>query len=268
MTINNEMAPGRFDLAMVTDLADGSQLKAARRVILTPTEAIFPEDMTRENSAAFLQCLQRIELRAQIYRADALKFVQRKFGVEALNEIVGQLELDFYDTEEASLVALIEPEHRHVQLSAKHYIAAGSLMSAGTLAADRVASWMTVSVEEQLTPEELKESILAGRVVKHTRSPGAGGTTNRTAFLSIHAIGALFTRWLKQMESRGFPMDKIALEQKREIFEELRPIGEVWERLRAELFDSVGLQCRAGTGPTENVPQGTAPATEIRTQRL
>jgi hypothetical protein len=225
---------GRFDLALVTDLKDGSQIKPSRRVILTAIQAIFPENMTQAQWSQNLLALKGIEQRVKIYQADGLRFGKRKFGDAAIEEIVVQLEMELEDMEEIAMLAQIPPELRHEKLTARHYIVAGYLLTGGQITAETAATWMRVAVEEQLTPDQLKESILAGHVIKSSAAL-IGSGSNRFAFLPIHSIGTSFIRWEKQMELRGFPWERIPIDAKRQIFAELKPIGEAYLRLKQEL---------------------------------
>lgn len=190
-------------------------------VTLTETGMIIPEDMTYDEWYNGLKSFKWMQTKLALGFADYLSFGRRKFGHEVVHGMIAQLEFDLPTVTIADIVSNVPSELRLPNLSAEHYAV---LVKAG-LKAQLREKWAKIASEQELTPTQLRVSIIAGEVVSSTvaRQQVHGIT-------SIHGIRMEFDIWMKRVGGlEGIKgMDP---EAQHEIAGEIETIVALWEAL-------------------------------------
>lgn len=221
---------GIVEMALATNLSEGATLRACRRVQHSETGATFNENMTQDQWTEYGSFLRRTKAMWHFFHADWLRFGRGKFGTDVVEATLNQLQFDFSDMERSSAIALLPEGSRLPGLTTAHHYVLGVAVDHEVIGADGVDKWLKLALEHNLSPAELKESIAAGKIVRHEHESGS----NRDGYLPIHGLGTMFERWRKTTSER-VPLEKIPVEQKREILEEIRPIMEFGQKLVAEI---------------------------------
>lgn len=217
-----------FEIAVVGKLAPGSKLRDCRRVTHSRLGADFDRNCDKEQWQEYGRALKGLNDLGDLYRADWLKFGRKKFGPEVVKECADQLQFDYSSLDRSTAIALFPREKRRESLKVEHYAAFGNSLHNEEIKEEDIDRWILLIEEENLSPAELIRSLAAGRVVRIQSQLPQGGIA------TIQAVNSTFSRWLKTVETNS-PIEKMDASTKAEIFEELKPIGEFFERLKAEL---------------------------------
>lgn len=151
-----------------------------------------------------------------------LAFGQR-FGKEAVEGALAQLEFDMPDVKQALDINTVPPEMRHDNLSAEHYLV---IARADDLPKKGKLKWAKIASEQNLSPVQLKASIAAGEVVDV-----AAARQQRHGIISIHGIRQEVDIWLNRVGGiEGIlKMDK---PHQDEILELIEPIANLYSQIK------------------------------------
>ena len=231
MKKGKETALAVMNMALATGLSAGAKLRNGRRISYTTLGAEFDPNMTEEQWVEFGRLLKLFRDAGNFYTADWMAFGHRRFGQQKVDEALSQLQFDMGDVTKAMTTGLLPAADRVDGLTTEHHYVVGIFMEKNSLTETEAAEWLKIAKREKLTAMELQKSIEAGAVVRVQKSEGH---TNRDGFFTIHGINTLFSRWKKNVEKKA-PIDDMPIEQKRQIYEEIKPIGEMFLRLQKEV---------------------------------
>lgn len=226
---------------MTAGLATGGKLRESQRVVHTPTAAIFPIGMSVARYSEYGLFLKTADDSLAYWRSSWLKALNREYPGEVAEQVVKQLDFSFEELDSATLLAFVPDDAKTALLTVQHHTIIGAALEQGKMSAEKrtgpaldeagARQWLGVAAAEELTASELRDSIAMGKVVKNLV---AAASSNRGGMMSVQNIRTMFTRWQTNME-RKTPIDQMALPLQEQIYEEIKPIGELFEKLKAKL---------------------------------
>jgi len=183
------------------------------------------EDLTleefKEGLRSFKVMRQRLDSMMEIGQSDYIAWGKLKFGKDAVNASLAQLEFDMPTVNRALDIQNIPTELRQPNLEADHYVV---LARAGLKKAKQVY-WSKLASQLNLSPSQLKLSIVKGEVTS------AGESKKLThGILSIHGVRHELDIWLSRVGGAE-GIKKLEPAVQNEIVENLRPFAELYREL-------------------------------------
>jgi hypothetical protein len=166
------------------------ELSLAPGIRLTPRSVEFPESLPFEQWAECGRFLKHCGDALDFWKADWINFGRKTYGVERVAEAIVQVELDLGDLKHADVLnRLIE---RRYELTPEHHF----VLAKAKLDDIAQQNWMDLSVQNDLSPRELQESVRAGSVVK--LPPAQGGRAG--GFASFEGLASLWKILRRQID--------------------------------------------------------------------
>lgn len=205
-----------------------SQVWIGDLIELTETGLIFKRKLTLEEHKQVFSFLRTISSAQEFYLGDWIAECKGDYGEDSCNEIMAQAEFDFVRAMRAEKLAKIPRRLRNPRLTAAHHAAAlPKLDKQGEF-----AMLLDTAEKEDLTPNELKRSIRAGRIV--TDEEIAKKCPSRVGFRTYHAVRFNFDMWLKSCD-----VEKWTKQDWKDFLYFFKPIDDLLARARAEIQASV-----------------------------
>ncbi len=225
-------------LAITGGLAVGGKLRENRMLDFTPLGLNFRGEMSREQFVDLFAMLRRVKCLYHVMLADAVQESIARYGTEFTSQTLEQIEFEIPDVVRANTIALAPTSGRKVGLSSEHYFVIGRARAAGKIATEAAAlNWMEVADREKLSPQELDDSIEAGKIVRS--DPGA--TKRNSGIATIEGVVFLAEQWKRKVDPDV--IRKWEPERKRKLLVELQAldwIAELRRELEAELIPTNG----------------------------
>jgi hypothetical protein len=158
----------------------------------------FPLQMARDGWIEYGRFLSRAKDGLTFWRASWLDFGRVNFGDEFVRESIAQLEFEFSEVRKSQLLNSLPV--RDPELSAEHHF----VLAKAHLDDTALNMWVELKKRNDLTANELQESIKLGRVTKADNQPdpkswGSGFATvqgiARQWELLMKQIGDLWEEW-------------------------------------------------------------------------
>lgn len=174
------------------------------------------DDVSFEQWTEVLRFIKDTRKKASIYIADCIAFGIKKWGRKKVDEALEQLELEATLVKTAFAISTIPLDLRFDNLVGEHYV---ELAKSGIPKAQKVR-WARIASEQQLTPSQLRFSIIEGEVVDR-----AAARAMQTGVLTIQGVRQSFDVWARRVGGiEG--VKAMELDHKMEIMEELDAICE------------------------------------------
>jgi hypothetical protein len=226
----NKLSP--ISLAIVGGLAPGGKLRENRMVEVTPLGLIFRGEMSKDQFFELFALLKRVKDTYHVMLADAVKEAHSRHGAEFTSGALEQLEFEIPDVVRANTIGLAPAHGRNIELTNEHYFVIGKAIAAKKLDDTEAAGWLATAAAEKLTPQELEDSIAAGKVVRIE-----GGTNRRTSGIAtIEGIVFQAEQWKRKVDPEV--IQTWEPERKRKLLTELQALEWLHElrlRIAAEL---------------------------------
>ena len=219
---SNAMPCDKMNANCNSTIASDRQLNVPAGLVIFGKESLkFTRQPTWEEWQYVMEYLSYCRKTSLRWIADARHEGRTKFGDEAVAQFEEQLELDLRDRKAAE--ALETMAVRKAGLSDELH----SLIARRVHDAEKQIEWLETAERENLSPRELASSISANRVVRTSEQESRSG-----GIATIEGVRGLFDLWVRPIGDKWktWPADKQA-----RLFEEIRPIGEIWDWLREHL---------------------------------
>lgn len=215
---------------MTQTSVDLSVVAGSESGAFTPTDTgmTFADDLSKEQWREILKTLKLAESKSRIWLADCIEFGRKRWGAEAVELELAQLEFDLPMVRSALTITEIPITIRYPNLDSEHYIELSKVRDKKAQ-----AKWAKIASEQSLTPAQLRFSIAAGEVVDTDHSRQL-----KTGVVTIQGIRQSFDLWFKRVGGADGVL-KMDQEHQEEILEELDTIVEFALYLRKEVEDGV-----------------------------
>lgn len=220
------------DLAVMTDQPNKAGVGLGRRIRFGHLGLEFLGEMTADQWCDALSLFRTIKDAWDYFLADLLTYGRKKFGDEFVSTKVQQLEFDLADITRATCIGEVPREARRQALTAEHHYVVALKIPESEREADR-ARWLELAEQHSLTPTDLRRSIEAGQVLTSEERQTSGGTGSGNIY-TVHGLRFFWERW--QRKTGGTKaIEKLSLEERKRVYEELKPIHDFAEQLRVSL---------------------------------
>lgn len=189
-------------------------------ITLTKAGLTVREDMTYEEWREGLGGLKWMSDHIKLAKADYIAWGKIKFGDELVNTALIQLEFSLPEMKQVLNINAVPMELRHDNLNADHYIVLGQ----AKLNKRETKRWADLASVQQLSPADLKKSIVAGEV-------RTGATPRDTqGIITVNGIRVEFEAWLAKVKGvEGIlAMEKAAIT---DILKELQPMATLYQQI-------------------------------------
>jgi hypothetical protein len=203
-------------------------------VSLLDTKIQLSEDTTFEQWREGLKIINWFDKKLAIGLASYIDWGNIQFGTAKVNEALEQLQFEATLVKTAVAVTSIPTELRFPNLEGGHYVE----LAKADLTKPKGIHWARIASEQNLTPSQLRFSIIEGAVVDKsaTRALESGVVT-------IHGIRQQFDVWFKRVgEMDG--ISKMDTDNKQDILEELDGIANVWAELKEHLEEAEPIEMK------------------------
>ena len=161
------------------------------RAEFTRTGAIIPADATGAEIMAHAAAATMAMRASTLWAADVCNAMETarqdgKLADEDCADILAQMEFGYAETTRMMTIASVPHEIRSIRLTPAHYQIIGRLC----LAFDEQIKWVQIAVASELTPSELRVSIMAGEVKKTTNARGKSTETATMVMLHLRRFKA------------------------------------------------------------------------------
>lgn len=209
-----------------------TQLAVELSVVLGPESGLFTptdtglklsDDISFDQWREVLKFLKMSKSKATLWLSDVIAFGKAKWGLDAVEKELGQLEFDMPTVRAAIAIDTVPRELRYPNLNSEHYIELSKAPDK-----KRQIKWARIASEEGLTPSQLKFSIIENEVVGSSASRQL-----KSGLVTIQGIRQSFDVWLRRVG--GFEgVSKMESDHQEEILTELEEIIDFALQLRAE----------------------------------
>ena len=203
-----------LNFAVTTGLEAGGKLRANRMFAVTETGLKFSGELSFNQFKEVGGFLRRCKDKYHLMLADWVGYGAGKFGKEAVEGLLVQMEFDHADAARALAIGSLDLFCRHPDLRSEHY---WELCQANLSVIDQI-KWSAAAVEFCLTPAQLRLSIRAGKVLKGGEIDDRNG--RRSGLANLPGIRGLFDSWWKPLRDRD-PVSDWDQDRKRAVLEEL-----------------------------------------------
>jgi len=163
--------------------------------------------------------------------ADITAYGRTKFGDEAVNDALEQLEFDLQDATKAEVISLVNLDQRtRYNLTSEHAYILGSKLDSP----EEREKWAQTVLKEKLTAYELKKSIETGEVTRKSDLDESSGRSD--GIPSIQSVRFHWEKWERQFKDRNAIL-KLAVPERRKILDMLHPIIELAALVEKSLAD-------------------------------
>ncbi len=212
----------RIELAIVKGATSGV-------AALTDTHLILADDTTYEQWFEGLKAIKWYKDKLAIGFADYLAWGRNKFGPEKVDVAIEQLEFELSYVKAADLINMMPEEMRYSNLTGDHYVE----LAKSDLPAKKKLQWARVASEQDLSPSQLKLSMIEGEVVDR-----AVARQLNSGIITVQGIRGEFDMWVRRV---GGLEGILAMEHasRLEILGELQPIVELAQGLRETVEEPI-----------------------------
>lgn len=183
-------------------------------------------DLTEEETRDALYGFQGVRREFGSFYSGFVRWARDKHGDFFVDEIFGQMQLPLNDAKQYDAIARVPWQARNAAFSDEHYYVVGK----ADLKDPEREKWLEIAHDEDLSPLELKRSIEEGKVVHQEETPAGKGSGS--GIVTIYAVRMIYMQWARKCAS---PVLAGELKEQTAILEELRPILEFADKLRAAI---------------------------------
>jgi hypothetical protein len=155
----------------------------------TKTALILPEGLSTREWEEIGRFLRGANDSLVTWEADWLRYGRANYDETTVNNALTQLEFPLHALERFQLVAEVEPQHRHKELSEEHYLVVAKRCETEK----QRESWLNTAAIEGLSPRELQASIRAKEVVRIDMDK------RRVSMPSPYAARSEYFAWRKEL---------------------------------------------------------------------
>jgi hypothetical protein len=197
---------------------------AGKAFSITETGIKIREDLTFEEWRNGLKAFRWAQINLNVALADYLKFGEIKFGAERASEAVTQLEFPLADITKAVYIGSVPEGIRKHKLSPEHLV----VLAKSGVKPREMERWAKTTVEHNLSPIQLKESIKLGEVVSDSVAK-----KNTHGIITIHGIRMEAEIWLRRLGGVN-GLKALGPEEKGEIAREVSLFLEIHDAVTKE----------------------------------
>jgi hypothetical protein len=149
------------------------------------------QDMTLEQVRELLLAFKNMDSVCALNLSDLLAYGHKTFGAEQMELLLEEVSFDYSVARKAISLMDIPAGLRHVKLNKEHYFVVSALTYV------EQAKWLKLTIEEDLTPLELKRSIEAGLLLRKGDISDLSGSNSGIS--TYQAVITGFERWCKKV---------------------------------------------------------------------
>lgn len=185
-------------------------------------EITIPDDLTREQWFSGLRLLKRTQEKYKEILAAYIGYGQAKFGKDAVDDSLHQLEFDWPTVQQAMDINTIPLTIRQPSLNGDHYI----VLARSELKNEKErGKWARIANDQNLTPSQLKTSIQEGEVVTT-----AVAKQRQHGVITIDGVRQEFEIWLNRMGGQEGIL-KLDPDTVRDIIKDIKPMSQLYSDL-------------------------------------
>lgn len=201
----------------------------------------FPEKLEFSEWFKFVSLLSQMDDARRMWLARALAFGRERFGEEIVRTTVDQLEFSYKEIHAADALAGLPLGSWRQVLSSEHHF----LVARANVPEQDRELWLERAVKHELSPEALKASLQAGKVVTDADLERRRGSAGTFRLETVEGIVTDFRRWRARVDADN-PMTGWKLEALSKLREELREVHDFWIDLSVEINRARGEQPSEG----------------------
>lgn len=208
---------------MNTELATTQQIDLdfiGGKVSFTDTGIVIDNAMTFDQWKEGLRLFKWMTAKLTVGLADYIDWGKVRFGAACITEALEQMEFSLPDVKSAIAISSVPLAIRRPGLTSEHY----SVLAKAPATAN-LTQWADTAVREELSPSQLKASIVAGEVV----TPSVA-KAQLHGLITFHGIRGQFDMLLNRLGGIA-GVRKMDPEAIKEILGELAPIAELYQAL-------------------------------------
>jgi hypothetical protein len=203
-----------LNFAVTTGLSAGAKLRENRLFKITPMGVTIEGDMSVDQWRELMAMWRTIKTSFHVGLADLVSYGRKHFGEEVVQETMEQLEFDLVDARQAVAISLLPYDCRNLWMKSEHYMVIGD----ANLTPKEAVKWSGAAMDNSLTPNQLKLSIQAGKILKGGVLDGESGRNSGMA--NLPGFRQMFDVWWHRT-SEANPMEDWTPERQRQVFDEL-----------------------------------------------